>query len=363
MSTSIILDVIIGLAFVFFVFSMLASGVNELVRKALNTRAKALWKSIGQILDQNPGLFWEKRVSASLGPAPKRADPRGLHADSGTPTSHGAKAKTGRLVSSSQLLAHPLIQSLDPARKGKQTRIHHIPNREFARAIVNLLTRPGDSSQDTPTEDTPTERLSSLSSQWDKIGEGIATLPEGLSEQFQLLYEEAGQDIVKFRDAIEGWFDTRMAQVSDWYKKRTRWALAFYGIVIAVVFNVSAIGVTAELIEDEVIRDSLVVLAQQNPEFPSQTDACADKECVEKRVGALVETGLPIWWRKCPSLDSTDTATSNEEPAPWCGFENRRAAAVSLAGWAVTAGALAMGASFWFATLRRALGFRQSDKA
>ncbi len=44
---STILDVIIGLAFVFFVFSLLVSGINELVRKVLNTRAKALWKSIG----------------------------------------------------------------------------------------------------------------------------------------------------------------------------------------------------------------------------------------------------------------------------------------------------------------------------
>ena len=323
MFDSIILDVVIGLTFVFFVFSLLASGINELVRKALNTRAKALWKSIGQILDEGTDVFRTSTPAVSLGPAPKRT-----------------ASPSGSESLAVQLHEHPLIKSLDPARRGKQTRIHHIPNREFARAVVDLLT-PRDGGEVTP--------------QWTKIGDEIAKLPEGLRNQFQVLYKEAGEDVVKFRDAIEGWFDTRMEQVSDWYKKRTRWALAAYGIVIAGFFNVSAIGVTAELYENDVVRGSLVALAEKTPDSFDDVTACTNRECVEEEVGAVVDTGLPIWWRDCPVANSTATKT--------CGFEDGGQVITSLAGWAITAAALAMGASFWFATLKRAVGLRKSEKA
>lgn len=40
MLTNSILDVVIGLVFVFFVFSLAVSGINKLVRKVLNTTPK-----------------------------------------------------------------------------------------------------------------------------------------------------------------------------------------------------------------------------------------------------------------------------------------------------------------------------------
>jgi hypothetical protein len=98
----------------------------------------------------------------------------------------------------------------------------------------------------------------------------------------------------------------------------------------------------------------LVALAEKTPDSFEDVAACTDRECVEKEVGAVVDTGLPIWWRDCPVADSTATKT--------CGFEDGGQVITSLAGWAITAAALAMGASFWFATLKRAVGLRKSDK-
>lgn len=318
---STIVDVVIGLAFVFFVFSLLVSGINELVRKALNTRAKALWKSISQILDGREDDFHTTTPGVVLG-SPEESV--------ATTT-----ATTGGPSLVQRLFDHPMIRSLDPARPKNQTRVHHIPNREFARAVIELL--------------TPREGEGAGSPQWDRIRDEIEKLPASLQMQFELLYEEAGEDIVAFRNALENWFDTRMQAVSDWYKKRTRWALAAYGLVVAVLFNVSAITITSELYENDVVRDTVAALAEQSAAEFDAVEDCADRECVEREVGELLDTDLPIWWREC--TDGGETAR--------CGFENGGRTVASIAGFGVTAAALSMGASFWFTVLKRAAGHRR----
>ncbi|HEX9644981.1 MAG TPA: hypothetical protein VGC11_13400 [Acidimicrobiia bacterium] len=323
---STIIDVIVGLAFVFFIFSLLVSGINELVRKMLNTRAKALWKSIGQILDGETTAFQSTKPGVALGAAPTRSSP--------------GEAQDATLAQ--RLFDHPIIKSLDPARPGLQSRVHHIPNREFARAVVDLLTPRDGDDVDTP--------------RWDAIGAEIAKLPPELGRQFQLLYEEAGGDLVTFRRGIEDWFDTRMQRVSDWYTKRTRWVLAAYGALVAGAFNVSAIGVTAELYENDVVRDAVVQLADAQTVAIAGIDECADRECIEARVGEVIDTGLPIWWRGCTVTDDAG-ATSEVR----CGFESGGRVFGSIAGWAITAAALSMGASFWFAVLKRAIGLRKEQ--
>jgi hypothetical protein len=59
---SSIIDVVIGLAFVFFVCSLAVSGINELVRKLLNTRAKVLWTSISSMLEPSETAVQSERT-------------------------------------------------------------------------------------------------------------------------------------------------------------------------------------------------------------------------------------------------------------------------------------------------------------
>ena len=193
--------------------------------------------------------------------------------------------------------------------------------------------------------------------QWDQIGDKIAELPPALRRQFELLYEEAGEDLVAFRNAIEDWFDTRMQRVSDWYKKRTRLVLAVYGLVVAGLFNVSAIGVTTELYKNDIVRHAVVQLAEQGSATIGDVESCTDRECIEDQVGALLDTDLPIWWREC-------TVTDDDGPSSVrCGFETFGGAVASVTGWGITAAALSMGASFWFAVLKRAAGVRRGQSS
>jgi hypothetical protein len=324
---SAILDVVIGLLFVFFVFSLLVSGINEGVRKLLNTRSKVLWASVRRLLDE-PADATRTRHSPRLPSEPTR-DVVGGVAPAGV-----ADAGDDPLLAE-QLFNHPLIASLDPALEGRLTRISHIPPREFARAMVDILA-PRDAAG------APV---------WGELASAVAALPGPLRAQFEILLEEAEGDVRAFRAAVEGWFDAGMGRVSDWYKKRSRKVMAVYGLLVAGAFNVSAVVITSDLYEDKVVRDAVVALAESRvAEEPLEEGSCTDRECIEQEVGALVETSIPVLWRQC---DIGDGATA------LCGFETGGRWAATIVGWIVTAVALSMGASFWFALLKKAFKVRE----
>jgi hypothetical protein len=320
-----ILDVVIGLVFVFFVCSLAVSGINEFVRTLLNTRAKALWTAVSRMLDRSDAAAQPEGITARLDVAPTREQPT-----AGTATDSG--------VSLAQLVYdHPLIARLDPTRLNRPTRITHIAPTEFARALVDILT---------PESDDGTK-------QWDRLGAEIRALPRPLRAQFLVMYEEAEGNVLRFREALEGWFDSSMRRVSDWYRRRTRIVMFGYGLLVAVAFNVSAVHVTTELYANDVVRETVVELAATQVAQDNLQD-CTDRTCVEKEIAKVVDTGLPVLWRTCPDGDGASAL---------CGFEDGRATAGTIIGWLITAAALSVGAAFWFALLKRTFQVRSSMRA
>ncbi len=191
---------------------------------------------------------------------------------------------------------------------------------------------------------------------WGDIEARVAELPGPLRSQLEILLEEAEGSIREFRGAVESWFDSSMQRVSDWYKKRTRKAMAAYGLLVAALFNVSAVVVTMDLYEDEVVRDALVTLAETRAtEEAGVTDpSCTDRQCVEETIGALVDTRLPVLWRRCEAAG---------DGTAWCGFESGDRWVATIVGWLVTAAALSVGASFWFALLKKAFRVREQTQS
>jgi len=320
-----IFDVVIGLMFVFFVCSLAVSGINEFVRKLLNTRAKALWSSVSRMLDESERAPQSDKITPRLDAAPTRGQPV---LEAGV-----AQGDAGTSLSA-RLFDHPSIARLDPTRLNRPSRVTHIPPTEFARALVDILT---------PDDPAGNKR-------WDQLGNEITKLPRPLRSQFQLLYEESQGDVLQFRRAIEGWFDDGMTRVSSWYKKRTRVAMVGYGLFVAVLLNVSAVNLTAELYQNGVVRDAVVQLASTQI---AQEDIarCTEPSCIEREIGGIVDTGLPVLWRSCSRDDGSSVM---------CGFQDGNAIAGTIVGWLVTAAALSVGAAFWFALLQRAFKLRSN---
>lgn len=63
---STVLDVIIGVTFIFFVFASITSGMRELVAAALNARSKDLWREIRYLVDGDPIDVAIKNVRAVI---------------------------------------------------------------------------------------------------------------------------------------------------------------------------------------------------------------------------------------------------------------------------------------------------------
>jgi hypothetical protein len=325
-----LIDVVVALIFVFFVFSLLVSGMNELVRKALNTRAKGLWTALRRMLDEGEHEY-RTDWSPVIGDAPPRLTGTGI----APPQTQSADGSVTCATLFDQFFNHPVISRLDATPTGKPSRLSHIPPPDFARAMVDILTpRNGDGEPD-----------------WTRIGEKIQELPAPLRSQLEPLWGEAQKNVEQFRAGLESWFDASMERVTDWYKKRTRWAMLVYGLLVAVVFNVSAVVVTLDLYENEVVRDTVIGLAAQRiataGEIGADVTACTDRDCFRNEVQQIADTELPVFWRRCPPGSGTV-----------CGFENNGRIAATIIGWLVTAAALSMGASFWFAVLKRAFRIR-----
>ena len=333
MVVNTILNVVIGLIFVFFVCSLAVSGINEAVRKMLNTRSRVLWSSIQRILSEDDELPQGKEDKDT-----KRNPIAWIYHVFALPRSYKRKPEDRQAGSLfDRFFNHQQIGRLDPAALGRRSKITNLPAADFARVLVDVVT---------DTDEDGKKQFDEAS-----IRAGIEKLDPVIRDQLLQMFEEVKGDIVKFRLAIEGWFDDAMDRVSDWYKKRTRWAMLVYALLVAVVFNVSAVQITTELYENDIVREALVEIAEATTEQTQQAiDDCKDRECVEREINKLVDTGLPVLWRDCQLENESWT----------CGFRNGWDGIASVAGWLITAAALSVGASFWFALLKRAFRVKAS---
>ena len=310
MSVSKILDVVIGIVFVFFVFSTLASGIHEVVTRALATRSKQLWRALATLLD---GLGDEpdktqRAATIAFGLNGAR-DPR----PSSQPTTAPAATNVQRLF------AHDLINGIDDTTQLPKTRLSHIEPELFSRALLDLI------SDNSRLENTADAR------------EAVDNLPESrLKDELQALVRHAGAEIEQLRADIAGWFDIRMEALSRAYRRRTRWWLFVVGVIVAVGLNVDAVRVVNRFYEDDATRTLISAEAESLAESCEFSGGEPDAACKANLEAASDALKLPVWWGQGESVNG-----------------------LTLLGWAIAAAAISQGAPFWFDVLRRVAGFKR----
>ena len=221
------------------------------------------------------------------------------------------------------LYLHPLIQSL---YRGDR-RPSYIPRDKFALALLDQKVKPaigvvGDQLRDIPST--------------------IEKLPAGqVRDTLDLLWRDARDDIGRFRRNVEGWFDDAMERVSGWYRRLTQAILLGLGVLLAVGLNVNTITVAQRLWTDAPLRSAVVEQAQRVEQPPAGNEEAVEDalENVESGLKTLSALSLPIGW------------TEAARPSTWYG---------ALAGWLLTAIAIAMGAPFWFDLLGRVARLRST---
>jgi hypothetical protein len=327
---SVVLEVMIGLAGVFLVFSLVVSGVREVIAKALQTRSKQMWAKLSQILDA------PSPETAQMG-SPKSAltigDMRPIPSECGDTLSE-------------RLARHAFIQPIDavtvPAKKAKT---HHISTNVFTRSLLDLL-----------AEDQSGEMMA-------RIGKGIKELASPrLKRQLQALIDQGADDIASLQEAVGKWYDTHMEALSALYRRRTRWVSFFIGVALALLFNVNAIAAGTELWQNTTLREAAVTLASNQVGKELGDAVCEEADdflqCVEDETAKLIDIGFPFGWT-CSTPDGCEgileTVGDSWSQAFDGGFG---AVATRVAGWLAASAAFAVGASFWYDALRRLVSLR-----
>jgi beta-lactamase superfamily II metal-dependent hydrolase len=294
---SVIIEVAIGLFLVFLVFSLVVAAINELFAAFSQQRAKSLRRAIGRLI--------------------------------------GAKL-------TDELYKHPFLNALRPRNRDPAMMPHDV----FSLTLLDLVL-PDSIGTDVATD----ELLETLK----KIEN------TGLGRSLELLLREARNDLTKFRQGIERWFNDAMDRLSGWYKVRARLLSLVVGLVVVILFNADTLLIAKTLWGDDALRSAVVAQAEAvtaegaTPGESGGTDDLGKAfDEVANSLQRVDELQLPLGW----SFQDGDPRWVSGHGAlavtgSWLG---------KALGWLITAAAISLGAPFWFDLLSKLVPIKSAGK-
>lgn len=250
---STILNLAIGLVFVFLLFSLVVSALNEMWLTFLDRRSDFLQEGLREILHDADEGAWINKICQ-----------------------------------------HGLVDALS-RHQGKESRPAYIGPESFTAAILDLL-HPA----------TP-EKIRTIKEIQDGITALAAANPK-LKESLTAIMDEAQGDLTQFKAKIGKWYDLSMDRVSGWYKKYAQRWLLILGLALAIFCNVDSIHIINALSSDPVLLqasvDQAVAFAKENPTPSAPSTPKADvklSDLMDKTGDALSKLNsvkVPIGWNE-----------------------------------------------------------------
>jgi hypothetical protein len=296
-----VLEVAIGLIFIYMILSFLCSGLNETVSSLFAWRASMLEEGIRNLLNDPKGEGLSKRIY-------DHPLIRGL-----------SRPSTASKVDTQGIRRLPGMRKLT-AWTRRERYPSYIPSRAFTVALLDGM------------EEAP-----------DKVEAAIRGLGNPEVETALLaVFRDAEGDFNRFKTGVEGWYDNAMARVSGWYRRRVQLFIWIWAITTAVVLNADTLQIVDRLWTERTVRAAVVAQAQA----PGQT-AREDLEQVADEVGALASLDVPLGW---------DFSNGGDQDTPgdvlgWI---------AKIIGLLLTGAALSLGAPFWFDLLGKIARVRSS---
>ena len=336
MSVSSALDVAIGLAFLFFLFSLVISRINEFVATALNLRHKGLENALRAMLDDH-------RPAAN-------------------------EAAGGPVVSADKVLNHALVKPIQQAIQGRflssalgklglgRTKLSYLPSRTFSAAVFDLLA-PADPAD--PAHPGATAGKGAATDPMARAKAAVAGMSEHNPARQPLLrmMTDAEGDRDKFRGSLEHWYDDTMDRVSGWYKRYVQRIILVITIMLVACLNVDSINIAQVLWRLPTERAAVAAAAAKQAGSGSSASQNADE--VVRSISALK---LPLGWTPphittvSPAGARTVVVSTDPQHLPlgvgsWL---------IKLLGLLITVLALSLGAPFWFDALTKLGSLRQA---
>jgi hypothetical protein len=322
MLNSAVLDVAIGMIFVFLIVSFGVTSGTELISSLLRWRATNLAVGIRRLLDDPDGDKLSRAVY-------QHGLIRGLHHD---------------------------VTGKDDKRKPA-----HLPPRLFATTLIDLALTPADA--------TTARALATVDDVRTAIQKNRAVLGAQTTQALLALAERAageardvGGHLAKLQDEVEQWFDGAMGRCSGWYKRRTQLCSVVIALAICLAVNVDALRISRALANSPVLRASLVAQAEKvrASGLPAANGASANDASPEDATAAAIQRlqrdmenvndlGIPMGWGSETSMPGW----ANRGDRVWLLWWLYKVGGIVL-----TAMAASLGAPFWFDMLQKLLGLR-----
>ncbi|MBM4180077.1 MAG: hypothetical protein FJ209_00795 [Betaproteobacteria bacterium] len=309
---SLLIDVAIGLALVFFLASMLCSGMLEILARFRSARGRLMREGL-----------------------------RGLVPDRWLYL---------------RLINHPMVSGLYRGRPGKGSPPSYLPARNFSLALADTLLlrqRLHGGGNDPLTLDTLRRAVREAKLKDLHVGHALQPVVD------------TAPDLAAALAGMDAWFDTAMDRVSGWYKAYAQKRLFFIALGVAVLFNVDALRIATSLAHSPAQRAQVAEVADRL----TGTDTAPALSLQETRgeLRTLADAGLPIGFA-CPAVEPATQqanwlmsrlgrlgdclgATIETEDADM---------SMKLLGWLLTALAVCLGAPFWFDAMKRLVNLRSA---
>ena len=230
-----VLDVFTGLIFVFLLYSLLATILQEIIARWLNLRARMLQKALRRMLEDDDGEITDAGLSV-LGRETYNLFHRFFY-----------PIKKDSLLA--KFYNHPTIKYLGQDKLFSKPSYLHAHN--FSQTIIHLLR--GE------TYDGRAQNESELI--WKELNENKLGINTETLKTLKNLFADVRQDSYLFKSKLEDWFEETMERTSGWYKKQTQIILILIGFSLAVAFNVDTIAISKILMKDKKVREQIVQLA------------------------------------------------------------------------------------------------------
>jgi hypothetical protein len=361
MFNSVVLEVVIGLVFIYLLYSLLVTIIQEMIATVFNFRAKILQRAIVRMLEDEEKF---KSPFSSL--------------------SHLFRSKgniSGRHSLSHDFYNHPLIKFLGENKRHNAPA--YIDKETFSKVLTDLLR--GDKVK--PADDVVPLIQYSLDSkmvQWGTAEIGAQTL-----SYLNSIWADARGDVNRFRGDLEKWFEETMERTTGWYKRHTQFILFFVGLAIVILFNVNTIEIVGKLEKDPIIREQLVqqadAFSKAHPDMDreilllkerlrSVSHGNAQSDSLRMQIFSLnsdlthlglLKTEENNLLSRADSLIRTDIGKTNGIMG--LGWQTSKfksldmsALCKSLIGWLITALAISLGAPFWFDQLNKLMKMRNA---
>jgi hypothetical protein len=368
MFNSAVLDVVIGLVFIYLLYSLLATTIQEIIASSFGFRSKILERAVFRMLED------ETKFNFGISSIFYLFKKKGNGGDPNTATFG--------------FYNHPLIKFLGENKPNSKPA--YINKETFSKVITDLLrgdqVKPGDKIKPLIQKALDNKTIS-----WGKI---TAQISEETLSYINSIWADSNGDIEKFKEYLENWFDETMERASGWYKKHTQFILFFVGLTIAIVFNVDSIKIAGKLQKDPKLREQIVQQANiflethpdLNKELSFKKSEFDSIQARMKRNSNLLTDSLrkvqindsidiinykllaeyqKKLVKRADSIINTDIVKANDILA--LGWKTNKGESFnfgsllrSLLGWIITALAISLGAPFWYDLLNKFMKLRSS---